>query len=1059
MGFINFTIVLIAGVILGVMVSHFLQKLPIFLTKRRTINQAKMMTINQSSSDGFVIVDTFGGIVHANHALLSIFDYQLEQLLTRNISLLIPSTQTQCLNQKIKHYLNTGSCSFFDSQRQLIAVTREGKVLDISLSINFVKVASTPLFTAFIRDISDKVKLNRQVEYQRNKFETLFKSCPDHIIYVNEQLKIQDANKNFLTLYGSQLSDLCGTDVRNLFSTDTTKLDNIKELLLETGVEWGKSDIIARLNSYKSRQVTVLISQQKVDSNDDFAFIYILRDISKELELIGHIAEKNRYQELSEAMVKMGYWRFDAKTQQLWCSNQIFQILKIDNLNDNIVSLKLLYQMVPLGERLKAKKAFEQSFAHLIPLSISVTIHINEHEQKKLVIKGICEIVLGQVIAIYGVVQDVSEQLAQEEYLTLTKERLEQSQTFSNIGNWHWDIQNDIMCWSELAAPMFGGKTQEVENDFNQFINLIHPDDTELVTCAIRRCTDKSKGYSIEFRVIWHDTSVHWIHQQGNVIRDSKGIAIRMIGVVQDITERKNKESELTLFKQIIESSSQAIVVCNNHGELIYANPAHQHQFLHKPQIDQYHFSDFLVPGFESSGLHLQIEQSLKETDHWSGEIQSKKLDNNTFPAHISLNQFHDKINKRQYRFSICYDVSAQIEQKQHLQQAKLDAESANRAKSEFLSSMSHELRTPLNAVLGFSQLLLRQKEVEFNERVVSNIEAIYKAGDHLLTLINGVLELAKIESGNKPPEYQRVDIKAVIDEAIDLIACQAEQKGLNLVTPQSSKIPVLYSHRQVPIVEGDFTIVKQAILNYLSNAVKYNKDDGIIFINVDINEAQKTTRISVSDNGIGIATELISELFIPFNRLGLETSSIEGTGIGLAITKKNIENMYGIVGVKSKLGAGSCFWIELPYVELYEQPINNSCSDSIEPPLNTANEQVTVLYIEDNQSNTQLMQGYFNETNNARLICANTAELGLIYAAQYHPKIILIDLNLPGMDGYAALQQLKAQLKFDDCIMIAVTADVMNKTKEKAKAAGFDEFLTKPIDYDTLQDTLQKYL
>ncbi|MCJ8274234.1 MAG: PAS domain-containing protein, partial [Psychrosphaera sp.] len=607
------------------------------------------------------------------------------------------------------------------------------------------------------------------------------------------------------------------------------------------------------------------------------------RDISKELELIAHIAEKNRSQELSEAMVKMGYWRYDVKKGQLWCSNQVFQILKLPNQADNIVNIDTLYKLVAPSGQQTVIDSVQESFDHLMPLSLSIPVKTSKGELKHIVLKGICEASMGELTTIYGVFQDISEQLAQAESLRLTKERLEQSQAFSNIGNWQWDIQSGQMFWSELTSPMFGDKPQSQTQEFEHFISQVHPGDRDSVVKAISRCVEQAQKYDIEHRVVWPDESIHWLHQQGDVIRDADGIATSMIGVVQDITERKNKETELQLFKQIIESSDQAIMVSNHSGHLIYANPAHQLTFRHEKDVSKHHFSDFLALDFEASVLHQNIEQSMTKKGHWSGELQSKRTDSSTFPAHVSLGQFEDPSNNLQYRFSISYDICDDIVQKQKLNQAKLDAESANRAKSEFLSSMSHELRTPLNAVLGFSQLLLRQKEVEFTHRITDNIEAIFKAGEHLLTLINGILDLAKIESGNRSPEFEAVNIKEVIDEAIHLITPQAQERGLSLQTPEGGKIPLLFSQRMVPVINGDFTMLKQAMLNYLSNAVKYNKENGIIFVTVDVNDTTQITRITVSDNGIGIAAESICELFIPFNRLGLENSNIQGTGIGLA--------------------------------------------------------------------------------------------------------------------------------------------------------------------------------
>ncbi len=1057
---LNSLMILLLGIIIGVITCFVLLKLPLFATTRHILNKAQIKAIGHSNTDGFVIIDHSGQIIHVNQAILAIFGYEQQELLTQSISILMQDKDAKQHNQYINTFLETGITKFIGTERQVTACKKGGIRINISLSINEVIVSKKTYFVAFIRDITDEVQMYRQIEYQRNKFETLFNYSPDGIVYVNEKSQVLDANDSFLALFDDELDNILHQNVRNLYQADTPELNHIKKLLQDMGEDWGQSEMLARLNSRLKRRVTVIVTRQSVVEHDSTMVIYVFRDISKELDLIAHIAEKNRSQELSEAMVKMGYWRFDVKKGQLWCSNQVFQMLKLPSQANNIVDIDTLYKLIDPSGQQTVIDAIQGSFDHLMPLSLSIPIKTVKGELRHIVLKGICEASLGELTSIYGVFQDISEQLAQEESLRLTKERLEQSQAFSNIGNWQWDIQSGNVFWSELTSPMFGEKQQSLTREYEQFISQVHPGDKNALLAAISRCTEQAEKFDIEFRVIWPDESIHWLHQQGDVIRDADSIATSMIGVVQNITERKDKETELQLFKQIIESSDQGIMVADHLGYLIYANPAHQHKFRHAADVSQYHFSDFLSLDFDSSVQNLDIEQSLAQKGNWAGEIQSRRTDNTTFPAHVSLGQFEDPSNNFKYRFSISYDISEDIAQNQKIKQAKLDAESANRAKSEFLSSMSHELRTPLNAVLGFSQLLLRQKEVEFTNRITGNIEAIFKAGEHLLTLINGILDLAKIESGNRPPECKAVNIKEVIDEAIHLITPQAQERGLSLQTPEGGKIPVLFSQRKVPVVDGDFTMIKQALLNYLSNAIKYNKENGIIFVTVDVDDITQTTRITVSDNGIGIAADSICELFIPFNRLGLENSNIQGTGIGLAITKKNIENLNGSVGAQSKLGAGSSFWIELPYIKLIA--LNQSTPTAPSAPLlsslKPAAINLTVLYIEDNLSNIELMQGYFEDITTARLICAENAELGIIYAAEYQPNVVLMDLNLPGMDGYSALKQLKADAQFNHTVMIAVTADVMNKTKDKVKESGFDEFLSKPISFDTLQTMLNKY-
>lgn len=1058
-------IYLLMGIACGLIAKRLLDRLLVFFSKNKVIDKARLLAIDNSLTDGFVIINQTGQIIHINQATLNIFGYQQSsQLLGQNVSILMGQAQSNRHNDFLQTYLKTGKRNVIGTDRQLKGQKKDGSLMHVSLSVNEVKLPSAHCFTAFIRDISSEVEAHHQVEFQRNKFETLFNHCPDGILYVNSDLKILDANQQFLSLYGAPIENLLQQDINQLFCTDTPQLSHVRKLLHSMNEPWGQDEVLAHLNIPAPREVTVLISNQKISRAEGDLTIYVFRDISKELQLIAHTAEKNQTLELSESLVNIGYWRYNIEKRQLWCSDQIFKILAMDNNNNNLIDIEAIYTLIHPNDQQNAIDAIQQCFAHHLPLALSFKITLdhatNKQQDKHIVLKGISENKSDRLTAIYGVIQDISDRLGQEEKLRLTKERLERSQLFSNIGNWEWSITTGQVYWSTLAAPMFDSGHESLITDFDHFVNCVHVDDRQSVNSAISRCIEQAEKYNIEHRVVWSDQSVHWLHQQGDVVRDAKGKAMQMVGVVQDITERKAKETQLHLFKQIIESSSQAIRVCSDDGQLIYTNPAHQQLFIHNQQVEQHHFDDFLSHQAKESGVGQQMERSLNQNNHWSGEVQSKRTDDSLFPAHVAMSQFNDWQNKLNYRFSFCYDASEEIEQTEKLRQAKQAAEKANRAKSEFLSSMSHELRTPLNAVLGFSQLLLRQKQVPFTERITDNIQAIYKAGEHLLTLINGILELAKIESGKRVPNFEQVNIKQVIDEAVDLVIPQAEERGLSLHTPQGSKIPVLYTQKQVPLVDGDFTLLKQALLNYLSNAIKYNKTNGIIFITVDINSDTNTTRITVCDNGIGIASESICELFTPFNRLGLETSSVQGTGIGLAITKKNIESQHGNVGVKSKLGAGSSFWIDLPYIGLLDdnEGVSNKPNLIASNPFSLSGSRFTVLYVEDNLSNTELMQNYFDNIEEVSLITASNAELGTVLAGEYLPQIILLDLNLPGMDGYAALQEMKINPQLSDTSFIAVTADVMSKTRDKVEAAGFDAFLSKPISFEALHQYLNLY-
>ncbi|UQB41735.1 response regulator [Thiomicrospira microaerophila] len=381
--------------------------------------------------------------------------------------------------------------------------------------------------------------------------------------------------------------------------------------------------------------------------------------------------------------------------------------------------------------------------------------------------------------------------------------------------------------------------------------------------------------------------------------------------------------------------------------------------------------------------------------------------------------------------------------------QAKEEAERANKTKSEFLSSMSHELRTPMNAILGFAQLLEYDDELTADQR--ENIGEILKAGRHLLILINEVLDLAKVESGKVDLSMEPVELKPLIHDCISLVQPQAERHGIQLAShcePQQ-------------FVCADLTRLKQSLINLVSNAIKYNRENGRVDVWVEPQE-HGGYRIAVQDTGQGIAPEKIKQLFEPFNRLGAEGGAIEGTGIGLTITRRIIELMHGQVGVTSQVGVGSCFWIDLPLAEPdVQHPDLQQASFKLNPPglVGRFTERKTLLYIEDNPANLRLVERIIASVDGLELLTAQEPELGINLAISTEPALILLDINLPGMSGYQVLDYLKKQPGLKSVPIIALTANAMPKDIEKGLKAGFDDYLTKPIQVPIFLERLEHWL
>ncbi|MBH1985616.1 MAG: response regulator [Burkholderiales bacterium] len=383
------------------------------------------------------------------------------------------------------------------------------------------------------------------------------------------------------------------------------------------------------------------------------------------------------------------------------------------------------------------------------------------------------------------------------------------------------------------------------------------------------------------------------------------------------------------------------------------------------------------------------------------------------------------------------------------LAMAMEEARSANYAKSAFLSSMSHELRTPLNAILGFAQILSSDRLPSTLEQKKEFAGHILKSGRHLLTLINEILDLAKVESGTVSLSLEPVGLDAILQECRDMIAPLASQRGIGMAFPDACPLNVL----------ADRTRLKQILLNLLSNALKYNREQGQVAIEC-APHAGGRVRISVRDTGVGLDAEQLALLFQPFNRLGQEGGTEEGSGIGLVVTKRLVELMDGNIGVSSAPGEGSIFWIELRVVDAVPIPAAPSLPrPDLAGALLDNSAPVTLLYVEDNPANLTLVEEIVRYCPQLQLLTATDGRLGVEMARTHLPQLILMDINLPHVNGTDALKLLRADPRTAHIPVIALTANAMPGDVERSMALGFYRYLTKPINLDEFTEAINSTL
>ncbi len=550
----------------------------------------------------------------------------------------------------------------------------------------------------------------------------------------------------------------------------------------------------------------------------------------------------------------------------------------------------------------------------------------------------------------------------------------------------------------------------------------------------------------------------YWENISITPVKEDSGEVHHYLVIRKDISDRKKvdelRELNQSLQQRIEESTIQMetffnvsldmLGIAKENGYFIKLNEAWERILgFSKEEIMSAPFFDFIHPDDVQSTIEAMsiLEMNLPLTN-FTNRYRTKT---GTY-KHIEWRA----VISGELIYAAARDVTERFEAETILKRTSQEADTANRAKSEFLSRMSHELRTPMNAILGFAQLL---KMGTLTPQQTKSVGQILKSGNHLLGLINEVLDISKIEAGEISISMEPVPLTPIIHEMLDIVAIFAESRNVKVD---------LESPNNLIFVKADRQRLKQVLLNLLNNAIKYNIAGGAVAIRVEIKDSEtdrkETIRISVIDTGKGISADLIPQLFTPFERIGAETTDTEGTGLGLAIVEKLMVAMNGSVGVESIVGKGSTFWVEFERdassVEKQKAHVESL------PVVITDHPHSTILYVEDNSSNIELMEQVIQTSRpSIHLINSVYGRQAITIAKENRPSLIFLDLNLPDMHGSDVLRELMLNSETSHIPVVVISADAMSRQRDALLAAGARDYLSKPLDINQLLKVIDHYI
>lgn len=1034
------------------------------ITARKTAedNIRKLSRAVEQSPVSIVITNLEGNIEYANAMACKITGYTLEELLGQNPRLLKSGHTSEAEYTEMWKTISEGN----DWRGVLKNKRKNGDLYWESATISPItdNKGNISHYIAIKEDITER----RHIEEELKKFRVISDQANYGTAIAGLDGTITYVNKAFAEMHGWEIHELIGRPIAVFHSEK--QLPRMHELLELIRVNGGfVAEEVGRVRKDGTEFPSLMNVKTIFDENNLPMFMAASAlDISelKASEEALRISEENLNH--AQEIAKMGSWVYNLKESRASWSNNYYRLIGHDPKLPPLSLEEIKLKVHPDDRHLFEQKAAQMQNNQQVD-SIYFRLLMPDEKYKWIQSNMIPLFENDALVSIQGVSIDITDKKEAEIRIKEQNDRLNAMLrampdlifVADNEGTFHEyyisDAKKAVLPLSEIIGTNIS--------------SLFPKKEAERQKSKINECLEKNTLVSYEYFVPIDGQHLFFearlVPMEGN----------KVLSFVRDITERKQSESEIKKLNLAIEQSPVSIVITSLNAIIQYASPAFYQITGYSPAEVIGKNTNILKSGLTPDEVYINMWKTIEAGKTWQGEWINKKKSGEHYWESIAITPINDETGRTSSYLAVKQDITERknaereilelntsLERKVEertkdleqsnidLRKARIEADLANQSKSEFLSRMSHELRTPMNSILGFAQLL---EMGQLNDSQRKGVNHIIRSGRHLLGLINEVLDISRIESGHISMSLEPIHLTNTITEVIDSVNPYAYSRNISIELIQNNSWNVY--------VKSDHQRLKQILINLINNAIKYNKEGGNVWIKVSEAKPGKSTqpfiRVSVIDNGFGIAEENISKLFRPFERIGAQNTEIEGSGLGLSVVKKLIEVMGGRIGVESKPEEGSTFWFELPLSKSELERVENT-GELAEAQNGRKKMLGTILYIEDNVSNIELVEQILETSRpGINLITNMYGTQAVELAKQHKPTLILLDLNLPDTHGSEVLKMLHYETETKHIPIIVISADAMPKQLDNLLRAGAKHYLTKPIEVTNFLKVIDEFI